>query len=84
MSAFLAVEVPLERLERAVPVARQRGQELLCHLHRGRAQPVAHPAPLPRFCCHQAGLGEQGEVLGDRLPRDRHAIGQVRGGGWAS
>ena len=47
-----AVEVVLERAERAVPVAGQRGQELLRHLHRRGAQPVAHPAPLPRLGCH--------------------------------
>jgi hypothetical protein len=78
------VEVVLQRAERAIPVPGQRGQELLRHPHRGRAQPVAHPAPLPRFGHHQADLGQQGQVLGDRLPRDRQAIGQVRGGGWAS
>jgi hypothetical protein len=52
-----AVEVVLQCAERAVPVAGQRGQELLRHLHRRGAQPVPHPAPLPRLSCHQAGLG---------------------------
>src|SRR5262249_41227888 len=42
-----AVEVALQRAERGVPVAGQRRQELLRHLHRRRAHPVAHPAPLP-------------------------------------
>ena len=56
-----------ERAERAVPVAGQRGQELLRCLHRRRAQPVPHPAPLPRLGRHQADVGEQGQVLGDRL-----------------
>ena len=75
------VEVVLQRAERTVPVAGQRGQELLSHLHRGRAQPVAYPAPLSRLGHHQPRLGEQGKVLGDRLPRDRQAPGQVRGRG---
>jgi hypothetical protein len=73
------VEVVLQRLERAVPIAGQRGQELLRHLHRGRVQPVAHAAPLARFGRQEAGLGQQGQVLGDRLPRDRQTAGQVRG-----
>ena len=73
------VEVLCQRLERAVPVAGQRGQELLRHLHRRRTEPVPHPAPLAGFGRHQAGLGQQGQVLGDRLPRDRQPIGQVRG-----
>jgi len=77
------VEVILQRPERGVPVAGQRGQELLRHLHRRRAQPVAHPAPLPRLGCHQAGLGQQSQVLGDRLPGDRQTSGQVRGRGRA-
>jgi len=72
------VEVILQRAERAVPVARERGQELLRHLHRRGVQPVAHPAPLPRLGRHQAGLGQQGQVLGDRLPRDWQAMGQIR------
>jgi hypothetical protein len=67
--------------ERAVPVAGQRGQELLRHLHRGRAQPVPHPAPLADLSCHQAGLGQQRQVPGDRLPGDRQPDGQVGGGG---
>jgi len=71
------VEVVLQRAERAVPVAGERGQELLRHLHRGGAQPVSHPAPLPRLGRHQAGLGQQGQVLGDRLPGDRQASGQI-------
>jgi hypothetical protein len=79
--ASTPVEVVLQRVERAVPVAGQRGQELLCHLHRRRAQPVPHPAPLPRFGRHQADLGQQGQVFGDRLPRDRQTLGQVRGRG---
>jgi hypothetical protein len=76
---FLAVEMVLQRVERAVPVAGQRGQELLRHLHRLRAQPVPHPPPLPRLGLDQPCLGQQGQVLGDRLPGDRQAIGQVRG-----
>ena len=43
------VEVVLQRVERAVPVAGQRGQELLRHLHRGGPELVPHPAPFPRF-----------------------------------
>ena len=39
----------LQRVEPAVPVAGQRGQELLRHLHRRGAQPVAHPASLARL-----------------------------------
>jgi hypothetical protein len=73
--------VVLQRVEPAVPVAGQRGQELLRHLHRGRAQPVPHPAPLSRFGRHQAGVGEQRQVLGDRLPGDRQLVGQVGGRG---
>src|SRR5262249_6318217 len=69
------VEVVFERAERAVPVAGQRSQKLLCHLHRRRPQPVPHPAPLPRLGRYQAGLGQQAQMLGDRLPRDRQALG---------
>jgi hypothetical protein len=76
----IPVEVTLERVERAVPVAGQRGQKLLRHLHGRGVQPVAHPAPLPRLGRHQAGLGQQGQVLGDRLPGDRQPAGQLRGG----
>ena len=65
------VEVVLQRIERAVPVAGQRGQELLRYLHRGGPQPVPHPAPFSRFGPHQAGLGQQCQVLGNRLPGDR-------------
>src|SRR5689334_11644484 len=61
------VEVVLQGTERAVPVAGQGGQELLGHLHRRGTHPVADPAPLPGFGGDQAGLGEQGQVLGDRL-----------------
>src|SRR5215470_12281676 len=53
------VEVVGQCAERAVPVAGQRGEELLRHPHWRRAQPVAHPAPLPRLGRHQAGLGQQ-------------------------
>jgi hypothetical protein len=77
--AGIPVEVTLERVERAVPVAGQRGQELLGHLHGRGVQPVAHPAPLPRLGRHQASLGQQGQVFGDRLPGDRQPAGQVRG-----
>jgi len=70
--------VVLQRVERAIPVAGQRGQELLRHLHWRGAQPVPDPAPLPRFGRHQADLGQQGQVFGDRLPRDRQTISQVR------
>jgi len=76
--AGITVEVIFQGAQRALPVARERGQELLRHLHRRGAQPVAHPAPLPRLGGHQAGLGQQGQVPGDRLPRDRQATGQVR------
>ena len=82
-AAGVPVEVILQRAERAFPVAGQRGQELLRHLHRGRAQPVAHPAPLAGLGRHQARLGQQGQVLGDRLTGDRQAPGQVRGGSGA-
>jgi len=78
-AASSPTEVVPQRVERAVPVAGQHGQELLRHLHRGGAEPVSHPAPLPRFGRHQARLGEQGQVFGDCLPRDRQATGQVRG-----
>ena len=74
-------EVVLQRAEGAVPVAGQRGQELLCYLHRGGAEPVAHPAPFPRLGRDQARLGEQGQVLGDGLPRDRQPADQVGGRG---
>jgi hypothetical protein len=83
-SASTLAEVIFQRLERAVPVARQRGQELLRHLHRRRAQPVPHPAPLTRLGRHQARLGQQRQVLGDRLPGDRQSAGQVCGGGGPS
>jgi hypothetical protein len=73
------VEVLRQRLERAVPVAGERRQELLRHLHRRRTEPVQHPAPLAVFGRYQAGLSHQGQVLGDRLPGDWQPIGQVRG-----
>jgi hypothetical protein len=41
------VEVVLQRLKRAVPVAGQRGQELLRHPHRRGTQPVAHAVTGP-------------------------------------
>ena len=72
------VEVLPQRVELAVPVAGQRGQELLGHLHRRGTQSVEHPAPLTLLGSHQPGLGQQGQVLGDRLPRDRQPTGQVR------
>jgi len=81
---FLPVEVVLQRVQRSVPVAGQRGQELLRHLHRLRTQPVPHPAPLPRLGFYQPCLGQQGQVLGDRLPGDRQTVGQVRGRNRAS
>src|SRR5258706_6411393 len=68
-----------QRIERVVPIAGQRGQELLCHLHRCRTEPVPHPAPLSVFGRHQADLGQQGQVFRDCLPRNRQAIGQVGG-----
>src|SRR5215471_20704155 len=48
------VEVVLQRAERALPVAGERGQELLGHLHRRRLYPVADPAPFPGFGGDQA------------------------------
>ena len=62
------VEVVGQGAESAVPVAGQRGQELLRHLHRRQPQPVAHPAPLSRLGRYQAGLGQQGQMLGYCLP----------------
>src|SRR5258708_8945195 len=41
------VEVVRQRIERVVPVAGQRGQELLCHLHRRRTDPGPPPPPPP-------------------------------------
>ena len=54
----MLVEVIFQCVERTVPIARQGGQELLRHSHRRGAQPVPHPAPLPRFGRHQASLGQ--------------------------
>jgi amino acid efflux transporter len=51
-------EVAPQRVQPPVPVAGQRGEELLRDAHGGGPEPVAHPAPLPRFGRHQAGLGE--------------------------
>jgi hypothetical protein len=48
----LLVEVIFQSVERGVPVAGERGQKPLRHLHRRRVQSVAHAAPLPRFCRH--------------------------------
>jgi hypothetical protein len=42
-------QVFLQRVERAVPVAGEGGQELLGYLHRGGVEPVPHPASLARF-----------------------------------
>jgi hypothetical protein len=77
-------EVVLQRDEPAVPVAGQRGEELLRHSHGAGLEPVPHPAPLPRLGRHQAGLGQQGQVFGDRLPGDRQAGGQIGGRGGAA
>src|SRR3712207_7005409 len=59
---------PYTTLFRSVPVAGQGAQELLGHLHRGRVEAVADAAALARLGDHQAGLGQQGQMLGDRLP----------------
>ena len=64
-----------QRLERAVPVAGECGQELLCNLHRRRTQPVPHPTPLACSAVTNAGVGQQRQVLGDCLPRDRQPSG---------
>ncbi len=53
------VEVAGQCAEWAVPVAGQRGEELLGHLHRCRLQPVADPAPLAGFGAHQPGPGQR-------------------------
>jgi hypothetical protein len=53
----LPVEVVGQRVEGAVPVAGQRGEELLGLLHRGGEQPVADSATLSRFGGDQAGVG---------------------------
>ena len=83
MSRGGPVEVVLERLETVVPVVGQRGQELLRHLHGRGVEPVADPPPLAGLGDHETRVGQQDEVLGDRLARDRQAIGQIRGGGRA-
>src|SRR5262245_40900306 len=71
------LQVVLQRVERAVPVACEPGQDLFRHSHRRRAKLVPHPPALPLLCCHQASLGQQRQVLGDRLPGNGQAIGQV-------
>lgn len=80
----MAVEVFFEGVEPAVPITRQRGQELLGDLHRSGLQPVPYSAPLTGFGCNQAGFGQQGQVFGDGLTRDRKAAGEIRGGGRTS
>ena len=76
-----AVQVILQRLQVAVPVAGQGGEELLRHLHRCGVQPEHHPTLLARLRDHQAGVGQQAQVLGDALPGDRQPFRQVRGRG---
>ena len=66
----MLAEVIFQCVERAVPVAHQRGQELLRHLHRRRPQPVPHPAPLPGSALTRPASAA-GPVLGGRLPGDR-------------
>jgi len=78
------VKMVLQGAERAIPVARQRGQELLRYLHRRGAQPVPDAAPLARLARDQAGLGQAAQVLGDPLPGDWQPGGQVGSGGRAA
>ena len=58
VAAGSAAEMVFQCVQSGVPVAGQRGQELLCHLHRRGAQPLAHPASLARFGGHDADLGQ--------------------------
>ena len=60
-----------QRLETVVPLVGQRGQELLGHLNGGGVEPVADPPPLAGFGAHETRVGQQDEVLRDRLARDR-------------
>ena len=72
-----AAEVVFQCVQPGVPVAGQRGQELLRHLHGRGAQPVAHPASLARLGGDEADLGQQRQVLADRLSGGGQAVGQV-------
>ena len=74
-------EVALQGVEAVVPLVGEYGEELLGESHRSGAQPVADSAALAGLGLDQAGVGHEGEVLGDRLPADRQARREVGNGG---
>src|SRR6478736_10107694 len=76
--SVLQVEVLFERVEPVVPVAGERGEELLRHLHGCGPEAIADPTPLTGFRGEQAGVQQQGHVFGDRLPGDRQPLGEIR------
>ena len=61
----------LKGVESVVPLVGERGEELLGELDGCGAQSVADPAALAWFGVDEAGVGHEGEVLGDRLAGDR-------------
>ena len=66
----------LQRVEAAVPVAGERGEELLRDPHGGRAQPVADPAAFAGL----AGMGDLVLTCTGGLSRNR-SVGQQLGQG---
>jgi hypothetical protein len=74
-------EVVFQRIEPVVPVVGERGKELLRELDWCRPQAVADSAAFARLGGHQASVGHEGQVLGDRLAGDRQARRQLGGRG---
>jgi hypothetical protein len=71
--------VVFQSIEPVVLVVGERGEELLRELDRCRPQAVAESAAFAWLGGHEASVGHEGEVLGDRLAGDRQARRQVGG-----
>ena len=66
----------LQRLETPVPFGTERRHPQRRRLERRRRQAVARLAPLPGGL-DQPRVGQRGQVLRDRLPRDRQPAGEL-------
>ena len=75
--ASRGVQRALQPGQPAVPVLGQRREVGLGNRHRCRVDAEADPASLARLGEYEARGGEQLQVLGDRLPRDRQRACQV-------
>jgi hypothetical protein len=73
--------VVLQSIEPVVPVAGERGEELLRELERCGPQVVADSAAFARLGGHKASAGHEGEVPGDGLAGDRRPRCQAGGRG---